>query len=104
VFGVVEVESSILLGFNEEVVCKFVVDIVELDVGEVVLRWFFVELVERALLAGYCRLLVFFEFAILGDGVFRVTVASNFSNCLPRLPRDFLIDDGVDIIGLFWGY
>ena len=52
VLGVVHVEAGFLLSIDHEVVGHLVVNIVEVDMGQVVLGGFLIEMVQRAFLTG----------------------------------------------------
>lgn len=102
VLGVFEVEASILLGIDQEVVCEFVIKVAKLEIGEVIFGGLFGELVERAFFAGDSGLLILAGAFVFGcDGIFRVAVVSDPAGLV--VPRDLLVDNRVDVVALLCG-
>lgn len=78
------------------------VEVIHIQTRNIIFRGFAMKLVEGALLAGN-RFFLIFVFPVFGeDGVFGVAVVFDFAWGLCELGGDLFIDDGVDVVGLFY--
>ena len=48
-FGVFRLKSGFFLSIDHKIICEFMIDIVEVNMGQVVFRTFFIELIQRIL-------------------------------------------------------